>query len=284
MRRSRSCATWQRQLAAGRWVGVAWPEAYGGRGAGPGRALHRHRGAGPRPRARAGRPHRDQPGRADAARARHAEISRQRWLRRILPAEELWCQLFSEPERGQRPGVAHAPGRAPGRRRVGAERPEGVDELRAVRRLGLVPGPHRPGRPEAAPASPRSRSTCAPRASRCARCARSPDETEFNEVFFSRRVRARRPADRPAERGLAGRELHSDPRARHQPPPARDPPAARRRAAAPGRSSRGLRTTTACAHGSPRPPSRCALFQLAQLAQRCPGWRTAGGSGPEGGA
>src|SRR5262249_44815112 len=27
--------TWQSQLAAGRWVGVAWPEAYGGRGAGP---------------------------------------------------------------------------------------------------------------------------------------------------------------------------------------------------------------------------------------------------------
>ena len=27
--------SWQGKLAAGRWVGVAWPEAYGGRGAGP---------------------------------------------------------------------------------------------------------------------------------------------------------------------------------------------------------------------------------------------------------
>ena len=41
---------WQAKLAAGRWVGVAWPEEYGGRDAGPGRALHRHRGARARPR------------------------------------------------------------------------------------------------------------------------------------------------------------------------------------------------------------------------------------------
>src|SRR5437763_16777372 len=27
---------WQAKLASGRWVGVAWPEEYGGRGAGPG--------------------------------------------------------------------------------------------------------------------------------------------------------------------------------------------------------------------------------------------------------
>src|SRR5918911_2869868 len=27
---------WQAKLAAGRWVGVAWPEEYGGRGGGPG--------------------------------------------------------------------------------------------------------------------------------------------------------------------------------------------------------------------------------------------------------
>ena len=27
--------TWQARLAEGRWVGVAWPEEYGGRGAGP---------------------------------------------------------------------------------------------------------------------------------------------------------------------------------------------------------------------------------------------------------
>src|SRR5258708_8841960 len=27
--------SWQARLAAGRWVGVSWPAAYGGRGAGP---------------------------------------------------------------------------------------------------------------------------------------------------------------------------------------------------------------------------------------------------------
>ena len=46
---------WQAKLAEGRWVGVAWPEEYGGRGAGAGRALHRARGAGPCPGARDGR-------------------------------------------------------------------------------------------------------------------------------------------------------------------------------------------------------------------------------------
>ena len=34
--------TWQASLAADRWVGVTWPEAYGGRGAGPGERALRH--------------------------------------------------------------------------------------------------------------------------------------------------------------------------------------------------------------------------------------------------
>jgi alkylation response protein AidB-like acyl-CoA dehydrogenase len=90
---------WQSQLAEGRWVGVAWPREYGGRGAGP--AAHFVV-------------------QEELARARAPELvgrigvnlvgptllahgtpeQRSRWLPDILSAERLWCQLFSEPGAG----------------------------------------------------------------------------------------------------------------------------------------------------------------------------------------
>ena len=90
---------WQAKLASGRWVGVSWPEAYGGRGAGPVEhyivqdELARARGpefvgriginlAGP------------------TLMAHGTEEQKLRWLPKILPAEEMWCQLFSEPDAG----------------------------------------------------------------------------------------------------------------------------------------------------------------------------------------
>jgi len=90
---------WQGKLAGGRWVGVAWPEEYGGRGLGPAEHFVVQE---------------------ELARARAPELvgrigvnlagptllahgtpeQKGRWLPDILSAAELWCQLFSEPGAG----------------------------------------------------------------------------------------------------------------------------------------------------------------------------------------
>ncbi|MBV8982081.1 MAG: acyl-CoA dehydrogenase family protein [Acidimicrobiia bacterium] len=90
---------WQGTLAGGRWVGVAWPSEYGGRGLGPAEHFVVQE---------------------ELARARAPELvgrigvnlagptllahgspeQKARWLSKILSAEELWCQLFSEPGAG----------------------------------------------------------------------------------------------------------------------------------------------------------------------------------------
>ena len=90
---------WQAKLSDGRWIGVSWPEEFGGRGTGPAEHYIVQE---------------------ELARARAPELlgrigvnlvgptllahgtaeQRQRWLSRILTAEDLWCQLFSEPDAG----------------------------------------------------------------------------------------------------------------------------------------------------------------------------------------
>lgn len=90
---------WQRRLADAKWIGVAWPEEYGGRGLGP--TAHYIT-------------------QVELARARAPELigriginlaaptllvhgtpsQKARWLHRILTAEDHWCQLFSEPGAG----------------------------------------------------------------------------------------------------------------------------------------------------------------------------------------
>jgi alkylation response protein AidB-like acyl-CoA dehydrogenase len=90
---------WQASLAADRWVGVTWPEEYGGRGAGPTEHFLVQEEL-----ARARAP--EMVGRiginlAGPTLLAHGTADQKlRWLPNILSAEELWCQLFSEPGAG----------------------------------------------------------------------------------------------------------------------------------------------------------------------------------------
>jgi alkylation response protein AidB-like acyl-CoA dehydrogenase len=90
---------WQARLASGGWVGVAWPPEYGGRGAGP---VEHFIVQDELARARAP----EMVGRiglnlaAPTLLAHGTEEQRTRWLSKIRTAEELWCQLFSEPGAG----------------------------------------------------------------------------------------------------------------------------------------------------------------------------------------
>jgi alkylation response protein AidB-like acyl-CoA dehydrogenase len=90
---------WQASLASGGWVGVAWPAAYGGRGAGPNEHFILQEEL-----ARARAP--EMVGRiglnlaAPTLMAHGTDDQKDRWLSRIRTAEDLWCQLFSEPGAG----------------------------------------------------------------------------------------------------------------------------------------------------------------------------------------
>ena len=90
---------WQRKLFSGRWVGVHWPVEYGGRGASivENYILQEEL-------ARAQAPeviNRIGVNLVGPTLIRHGtEAQKQRYLSKILAAEEIWCQLFSEPNAG----------------------------------------------------------------------------------------------------------------------------------------------------------------------------------------
>jgi alkylation response protein AidB-like acyl-CoA dehydrogenase len=90
---------WQADLAADRWVGITWPDAYGGRGLG---ALENYVVIEELARARApelvGRIGINLVG--PTLLAFGTPEQKERYLPRILSADELWCQLFSEPDAG----------------------------------------------------------------------------------------------------------------------------------------------------------------------------------------
>jgi len=90
---------WQARLAADRWVGIHWPSQYGGRGASPLQVaifnMEYARSRAPQPVNRNGINHV-----GPTILAHGTDEQKARWLPRILSAEEIWCQLFSEPGAG----------------------------------------------------------------------------------------------------------------------------------------------------------------------------------------
>jgi alkylation response protein AidB-like acyl-CoA dehydrogenase len=90
---------WQRALAAGRWVGIHWPVEYGGRSASLTQvAVYNEELA---------RLHAPQIlGRAGVSlvgptlMAHGTETQRRQWMPAILSGDDIWCQLFSEPDAG----------------------------------------------------------------------------------------------------------------------------------------------------------------------------------------
>jgi alkylation response protein AidB-like acyl-CoA dehydrogenase len=93
------CREWQRTLAQGRWAVPGWPSRFGGREATPVELmLYEHELA-------AIKPPRSVnvigTGWAGAALLRHgSDAQQQRYLPQIPAADEIWCQLFSEPNAG----------------------------------------------------------------------------------------------------------------------------------------------------------------------------------------
>ncbi|MCU1463182.1 MAG: hypothetical protein JWO37_3257 [Acidimicrobiales bacterium] len=90
---------WQGRLATGRLVGVAWPEEFGGRGAGPiEHFIIQEELARARAPELVGRIGVNLAG--PTLLANGTPEQKARWLPKILSAEELFCQLFSEPGAG----------------------------------------------------------------------------------------------------------------------------------------------------------------------------------------
>jgi len=90
---------WQATLAEERWVGIQWPTEYGGRDASPVQVaifnMEYARSRAPQPLNRVGI---NLAGPTLLAHGTNEQ--KQRWLRKILFAQEIWCQLFSEPGAG----------------------------------------------------------------------------------------------------------------------------------------------------------------------------------------
>ena len=143
---STRAARWQGKLAEGGLAGVTWPKEYGGQGVGPDRAGHRQPGD---------RAARGVPGILDVIGvgmlgptiiAHGTDEQKGRYLGPMLHGDEVWCQLFSEPAAGSDLAAVQTRARQDDDGSVGAQRPEGVDDQRAVRRLRPAARAHRPRR------------------------------------------------------------------------------------------------------------------------------------------
>ena len=173
---------WQRTLHAGGWVGIHWPVEYGGRGASPAQvAIYNEE------LARAGAP--PLLGRGGISlvgptlMAHGTEEQRRRWMPRILAGDDVWCQLFSEPDAGS--DLAGLTTRAEqARRRLRRERAEGVVVVRAVRRLGDRARAHRSATRRTTRGSRCWRSRWTAKGVEIRPLRQITGESEFNEVFL----------------------------------------------------------------------------------------------------
>ena len=167
-------ARWQGKLAEGGLAGVTWPNEFGGQGLGPDRAGHRQ----PGDRARRACPG-SSTSSASACSARRSSPTAPTSRRRatsapMLHGDEVWCQLFSEPAAGSDLAAVQTRARQSDDGSLGAQRPEGVDDQRAVRLLRPAARAHRPRRAQAQGPDDVHRADGRRRASRSAACARSP--------------------------------------------------------------------------------------------------------------
>jgi alkylation response protein AidB-like acyl-CoA dehydrogenase len=95
----REHVAWQKTLAAHGWGAITWPKAHGGRGLGPleqivwNEELTRHGAAHSMLAVGIGMA-------GPTLIAHGTEAQKQRYLRPLLHADEVWCQLFSEPGAG----------------------------------------------------------------------------------------------------------------------------------------------------------------------------------------
>ena len=90
---------WHRRLYEAGYLGMGWPKEYGGQGARPMEqaivADEMARGGAPAP------PHGRGRGRVGPPIGVHGtDAQKRRYLKKILTAEEMWCQLYSEPNAG----------------------------------------------------------------------------------------------------------------------------------------------------------------------------------------
>jgi alkylation response protein AidB-like acyl-CoA dehydrogenase len=90
---------WQATLADARWVGIHWPSEYGGRGASPVQvALFNSEYSRARAPQLVNRVGVNLAGPTLLAHGTNEQ--KRRWLAPLLRADEIWCQLFSEPDAG----------------------------------------------------------------------------------------------------------------------------------------------------------------------------------------
>ena len=88
-----------------------------------------------------------------------SDLHRQKFLRRIITGEDVWCQLFSEPGSGSDLAACDDAG-CHGRQQVGCERAKSLDHECAQGALGSFAGANRHGRAQTLRGCPISSSTC----------------------------------------------------------------------------------------------------------------------------